>query len=88
MDGQGNADGPPQGPPQPEVPGQQLPNQAEMAAIINTLTERTQQLGAEAQVRRLNDAQRQREAGCKAMSRMSKYNGEGAFRTFRLEYTM
>ena len=36
MDGRENADGPPQ----PEVPGQQLPDQAETAAAINTLTQR------------------------------------------------
>ena len=36
MDGQGNADGPPQ----PEVPGQQLSDQAQMAAAIVDLTQR------------------------------------------------
>ena len=58
-----------------------------MAAAIETLEQRIQQLGNEAEARRLTDAQRAREAGCKAMSRMPKYNGEGAFRTFKLEFT-
>ena len=66
---------------QPEVPGPQLPDQAQMAAAIDTLTQKIQQSGAEAEARRLTDAQRAREAGCKEMSRMPKYKGEGAFRT-------
>ena len=98
MTDQGNAGGPPQ----PEAPGQQLPNQEQMATAIQTLTQRIQQLGAaaeareqriqllgvEAEARRLTAAQKARENGCKAMNRMPKYNGEGAFRTFKLEYTM
>ena len=59
-----------------------------MAAAIQTLEQRIQQLGIEAEARGLTDAQRAREAGCKAMKRKSKYNGEGMFRTFKLEYTM
>ena len=47
MDGQGNQ-GNADGPPQPEVPGQQLPHQAQMAAAIVDLTKRIQELGAEA----------------------------------------
>ena len=98
MTDQGNAGGPPQ----PEAPGQQLPNQEQMAIAIQTLTQRIQQLGAaaeareqriqqlgvEAEARRLTAAQKARENGCKAMNRMPKYNSEGAFRTFKLEYTM
>ncbi len=75
------------------APGQQPPEQQplmpeQMAAAIQTLEQRIQQLGVQAEARRLTDEQRAREAGCKAMNRMPKYNGEGAFRTFKLEYSM
>ena len=72
-----------------QQPGEQQPLLPEqMAAAIQTLEQRIQQLGIQAEARRLTDEQRAREAGCKAMNRMPKYNGEGAFRTFRLEYSM
>ena len=101
MDNQNNV-GPPggQGPPGPpeQVPGQvpgdqqpppvqQPPTAEQMAAAIQTLEQRTQQLGIQAEARRLTDEQRAREEGCKAMSRMPKYSGKGPFRTFRLEYS-
>ena len=47
MTDQGNAGGPPQ----PEAPGQQLPNQEQMAIAIQTLTQRIQQLGVAAEAR-------------------------------------
>ena len=78
-----------QGPGQDQEPQQPLQLQPEqIAPAIQALEHRVQQLGAEAETRRLTDAQRARDAGCKAMNRMPKYNGEGPFRTFRLEYTM
>ena len=78
MDNQDNAGQPEQQPLTPE----------QMAAAIQTLDQRTQQLGVQAEARRLTDEQRAREAGCKAMNPMPKYNGEGPFRTLRLEYAM
>ena len=70
----------------PPVPQPPMPEQ--LAQAIQTLEQRVQQLGIQAEARRLTDAQRAREAGCKAMSWMPKYSGEGPFRTFRLEYSM
>ena len=94
MDNQNNAGPPGQGPPG-QVPGDQQPppvpqppTPEQLAQVIQTLEQRVQQLGVEAEARRLTDAQKLREAGCKAMSRMPKYSGEGPFRTFRLEYSM
>ena len=69
---------------QQQPPVQQPPTPEQLAQVIQTLEQRVQQLGVEAEARRLTDAQRLREAGCKSMSRMPKYNGEGPFRTFRL----
>ena len=73
---------------QPPPPAPAPPTREEMAAAIVMLQQQTQQLGIQAEARRLTDEQRAREAGCKAMNRMPKYNGEGPFRTFRLEYAM
>ena len=102
MDNQNNV-GPPggQGPPGPpeQVPGQvpgdqqpppvqQPPTAEQLAQVIQTLKQRDQQLGVEAKARSVTDAQKLREAGCKAMSRMPKYSDEGPFRMFRQEYTM
>merc|ERR1712121_622423 len=91
---QNNA-GPPGGQVPKQVPGDQQPPQVQqpptteqLAQVIQTLEQRVQQLGVEAEARRLTDAQKWRKAGCKTMSRMPKYSGEGPFRTFRLEYAM
>ena len=70
---------------QQQPPVQQPTTPEQLAQVIQTLEQRVQQLGVEAEARRLTDAQKLREAGCKAMSRMPKYNGEGPFRTFILE---
>ena len=102
MDNQNNV-GPPggQGPPGPpeQVPGQvpgdqqpppvqQPPTAEQLAQVIQTLEQRVQQLGVEAEARWLTDAQKLREVDCKMMSRMTKYSGKGPFRTFRLENSM
>merc|ERR1712121_452291 len=73
---------------QQQPPVQQPPTPEQLALVIQTLEQRVQQLGVEAEARRLTDAQKFIEAGCKAMTCMPKYSGEGPFRTFRLEYSM